>query len=138
MAQFHFGSQSGRDPWRGALERIPTILGRLSYVAKLRNPGSNTYYHPSLSQALGAEEADRSLRHSHYQVFSQWLALGLEDQKADLTRFLASEGLQPDELSFRELIPPQAREVERRLFITDLETLLKLLSFGSHAASPEE
>jgi hypothetical protein len=123
---------------RGTLDRIPTVLGRLAYIAGLRDPASNSYSHPSLSQALGDEEADRTLRHMHYKVFAEWLALGLEDQKSDLSRFLAAEGLAPGELRPRDLIPPQACEVESQLYLTDFEVLLRLLSSEYRAASPEE
>jgi hypothetical protein len=110
----------------------------LSYVAGLRDPVSNSYFHAALSQALGAEDASLELRHIHYQVFSEWLALGLEDQMSDLSEFLAAGGLRSEELRVRDLIPPQARDVEKQLYLTDLKTLLRLLEFEKGAAPPEE
>jgi hypothetical protein len=109
-------------------------LGRLAYVAGLRDPVSNSYAHPSLSQTLGGDEADRTLRHCHYQVFSEWLALRLREQKSDLSSFLAAGGEPPDARRARDLIPPQARDVERQLYLTDLETLLELLIFENRSA----
>ena len=122
--------------WRGTLDRIPTVFGRLVYLAGLRDPVSGGYTHPSLSQAHGPEEADRTLRRAHYQMFSEWLALGLEEQKGDLAGFLADEG--PGALRPRELIPPQARDVERQLYLADLETLLEIITFENRAVPPGE
>ena len=138
MAQLNPNSQPAGNLWRGVLNRIPTILGRLTYVAGLRDPVTNAYSHPLLSQAVGGEEADLTLRHSHYKVFSEWLALGLEGQKADLSRFLASEGRTPKSLRARDLIPPQAREVETQLYLTDLEMLLHVLHFEKDAGTRGE
>jgi hypothetical protein len=138
LSQPRSNSQAGGSSWRAALERIPTVLGRLSYMAGLRDPVSNSYFHPLLSRTHGAEEATRELRHFHYQVFSEWLALGLADQKSDLSEFLAAEGLRPEELRVRDLIPPQARDVEKQLYLADLKTLLKLVKSEWGATSPEE
>jgi hypothetical protein len=131
-----FNSQFPGGLWRGTLDRIPTVLGRLAYLAGLRDPVSGSYSHPSLSQAQGPEEADRTLRRAHYQIFSEWLALGLEEQKPDVLRFLADEG--PGALRPRDLIPPQARDVEMRLYLTDLETLLEIIAFERRAVPPEK
>jgi hypothetical protein len=107
--------------------RVPTIFGRLAYLASLRDPSNGRYYHPVLSPALGSEEADTTLRKSHYQVFSQWLSFGLAEQKADLVEFLESAEARMEIGRYREFPPPTARDVERQLFITDLETVLELL-----------
>ncbi len=138
MAQFRFNSQPRGDLLRSAIERIPTTMGRLAYIAGLRNPASNLYSHPSVFMALGADDADQALRRAHYEVFSEWLALGLEDQKSDISGYLAAEGLPPQALRGRDFVPPQAREVERQLYFTDLEMILELLDLGGRAASPEE
>jgi len=87
---------------------------------------------------LGPQDADRAIRHSHYQLFSQWLAFSLAEQKADITEFLLGLGegrRRPNwgsAVPYRQLIPASAREVERQLYLADLETLLELLR-GEHA-----
>jgi hypothetical protein len=123
-------SVGGSGSWRAALERIPTVLGRLSSVAALRDPVSNSYFHPSLSRTFGNEDASREIRNVHYQIFAEWLALGLEGQKADLEEFLASGGPLQGGPGLRDLIPPQARQVEKQLYLADLKTLLRLLEPG--------
>jgi hypothetical protein len=87
-----------------------------------------------LISLLGPEGADRAIRHSHHQVFSEWLAFSLAEQKAEIDEFLRGQGLVPGQpvnwgasLPYRSLIPPAARDVERQLYLADLETLLELL-----------
>jgi len=120
--------------WRNALRQIPTVFGRLVFLASLRNTETGRYVHPGLTQMLGAEEADRALCHSHHQVFSQWIASSLEEQKADLDEYLRMAGNEPDLFRrFRHLPPTTVREVERQLYLTDLETLLELRRFAGDA-----
>jgi hypothetical protein len=114
------------------------VFGRLAYLAALRDPVSGKYYDDSLNSQLGPQDADRALRHSHYQVFSQWLAFSLAEQKEDLSEYLSGLGrgwARPNWSSaapYRQLIPASAREVERQLYLADLETLLELLK-AEHA-----
>lgn len=130
--------RSGREPagdlWRHTLARIPTLYGRLIYLASLRNQGSGLYEHPGLAQMVGDEQAGETLRRSHGRVFQDWLCLNLEQQKADLQEYLAEA---PDasallagwmtSRSYQQLVPATVQDAERRLFVGDLETLLPLL-----------
>jgi hypothetical protein len=116
--------------WRNVLRQIPTLFGRLVFLSSLRDPDNGRYADPGLVRMLGEDDADRTLRHSHHQVFSQWIASSLEEQKADLDDYLRRAGNGPDLFrQFRNLPPPTAREVERQLYLTDLETLLELRRF---------
>jgi hypothetical protein len=111
--------------WRKTLARIPTAFGRLVFVASLRNPVTGRYHHEEIDSLLGPADAEKTLRHSHHQVFSQWLVFSLADQKADLDEYLQEKPL--NSLRYQELPPPTAREVETQLYLTDLETLLELI-----------
>jgi hypothetical protein len=85
------------------------------------------------------------LGESHLNGFSQWLCLTLEQQKADLDLYLSGLPgnrrtiletwirLQP----YRSLVPAAAREVERQLYMTDLETILELLKNEYGVVSPD-
>jgi hypothetical protein len=110
---------------------VPTVFGRLVYLASLRDPATNRYYHASLTPLLGPEDADRTLCDSHHQVFSKWIGFSLAEQKADLDEYT---GRVVDRkhllLQYRNLVPPTARDVERQLYLTDLETLMELLRYG--------
>jgi hypothetical protein len=130
---------AGTEIWRKTLNQIPTFFGRLVFLASLRDPATGHYYHPALAQSIGAEDADRSLCGSHHQVFQHWLAFSLEEQRADLDEYLRSSAGPRYALPYRKLVPPTARDVERQLYLADLETLLELLKFeqGGAFAIPE-
>jgi hypothetical protein len=93
-------------PWKAVLATIPNVFGRLVYLHSLQ------------------EQPDRMIGHSHQQVFSHWLMLGLSDQMRDLRDYFDQTAAPPD---YRTLVPVNAREVERDLYFTDMETLLGLL-----------
>lgn len=123
--------------WRSTMARIPTLFGRLVYVAALRDGASGRYNHEALAPLFAPEEVDRALRSSHQQVFQQWISAGLAEQKADLDEYLTTAGGPRYALPYRSLTPAGAREVERQLYLTDLETLLELLRFeGGASAAP--
>jgi hypothetical protein len=131
--------------WRNTLSQIPTVFGRLVYLSSLRNSNGGTYEHFGLAQIFSAKEAERTLRQSHAQVFSEWLNLNLEQQKSDLEDYLAGLEENVDAIlatwirlaPYRNLIPARAREVERKLYLTDLEVVLELLKFDHDVASPD-
>jgi hypothetical protein len=130
-------SRSRRPPtemWRATLLQIPTLFGRLVFLSSLRDLETGRYSHPSLADMPGGEDPDRTLRNSHQQVFQQWISSGLADQKADLDEYLSTAGGPRYALPYRNLAPSSARDVERQLYLTDLETLLELLRFERGAA----
>ena len=133
LADFTANSQPGRTPatvmWRKTLSQIPTVFGRLTYLASLRDTSSGKYIHDGLMRLLGPEDADRTLCQSHHQVFSEWLGFSLAEQKSDLDEYLSIAGSPREALPYRDLVPPTARDVERQLYLTDLETLLELLKY---------
>lgn len=102
-------SHSGTPPaWRDTLQSIPTVFGRLVYLRSL------------------PESGDLPIGNTAHQVFSSWLRLGLSEQVRDLRSYFASSGRRPP-VDFSHLVPPAARDVERQLFLTDMETLVGLL-----------
>ncbi len=118
--------------WRNTVLQIPTVFGRLVFLASLYDPSSGKYRSGTLDSLLEPQAADRAIRHSHYQVFSQWLSFNLAEQKEDISEFLNGSGARgraaaQAALLYRQLIPASAREVERQLYCADLETLLEVL-----------
>jgi hypothetical protein len=93
-------------PWKAGLAAIPSVFGRLVYLHSLQSV------------------SDRSIGHSHHQVFSHWLMLGLSEQMRDLRDYFENTATPAD---YRQLVPANAREVERQLYLTDMETLIGLL-----------
>jgi hypothetical protein len=133
------------DLWRNTLTRIPTVFGRLAYLASLRDPNTGAYLHCGLAQAFGEDKAARVLRDTHEEVFAEWLCFTLEQQKADLDLYLSAlEGerraiietwiqLSP----FRSMVPASVRSVERELYTADLEAILELLRSECGVACPD-
>jgi len=138
-----FDRSPASDLWRNTLSQIPTTFGRLVFLSTLRDPNTGAYAHYGFAQRVGEHEADVALRQSHSQCFSEWLAFSLEEQKADLDLYLS--GIESDRKTildtwirtkpYRNLIPAAALEMERRLYNSDLETLLELLTVVHGVAS---
>jgi hypothetical protein len=115
------------DTWRRVLQQIPTLFGRLVFMSSLRDLETNRYEHPSLSSYVDPYDMDRTLCHSHHQVFSQWINSSLAEQKEDLENYERNSGDRRVLQQYRDLVPPKAREVERQLYLTDLEMLMALM-----------
>ena len=127
--------RAAADLWRHTLSQIPTQFGKLAYFATLRNPNHGAYEHHGLAAMFGEQESRAVLAASHAEVFSDWLALPLEQQKADLDAYL--EGLGEDKAAvvsnwlstrtYQNYIPAQARQAAKELFLADMEAMLELL-----------
>jgi hypothetical protein len=120
------------DTRREALEDLvcasPSIFGRLVAIATLREispPGLAASYTPS--------EIKEIVNGLHRDIFTSWLNLSLKQQKADITIYLARIGVRPIALSallarIQTLIPPDADEPQRQLFLEDMAIAYALFS----------
>lgn len=135
------------ESWQRTLSGIPTTIGRLAYLASLRNANTGAYEHFGLMQRIGEGEVDRLLRRSHTNVFQEWLCFGLERQKAELEEYLS--GLEGDRREivanwltiepFGSWVPSDSRDVERKLFYADLSVVLELIrtEYGVSSRDPD-
>jgi hypothetical protein len=132
------------DLWKHTLSRIPTLYGRLAYLASLRDPNSGAYRHHGLSTMFGREQSVQALRGSHEKAFNEWLNLSLEEQNRDLRDYVAAL---EDPLGvivnnwlnsriYRTQMPDSARKMERELFCRDLEALLETIRNAPDAGEP--
>ena len=131
--------------WRHTVGQIPSLFGRLSYLASLRNLNSGNYEHFGLSQRFDTKQADTVLRESHVQTFNQWLSYGLQEQKEDLEEYLSTVDADlPAVIAnwirltpYQTCLPAETRQVERDLFLADLGRILEMLKFEHAVASPD-
>ena len=135
-------SASG-DLWKNTLSRIPTVYGRLAYLASLRDQNSGIYRHHGLSTLFGREESCKALRESHVIVFQEWLNLPLSEKYVELTGYLNSlEDSSKVVLdhwiragSYKNLLPDGARKPEIELFSRDLAALVEVVRNGLNGAA---
>jgi hypothetical protein len=122
------------DLCKHTLSRIPTVSGRLIYLATLRDAHSGTYRHHGLITAFGRDEAVRALKESHQAAFHSWLNLSLSEKNDDLRQYLATLDDPHEDIVqhwlqsrvYRSYVPASAIKAETDLFCQDLETLLEL------------
>ena len=135
------------DLWKHTLSQIPTLLGRIFYLASLRDPNTGHYEHHGLAAIYSDEDAHETLALSHLHIFSEWLRFPLEMQKADLDLYLSSLAevrrsvltawvqLMP----YRNVIPANAPLADRELFLADLDALISVLKneYGVVSQDPD-
>jgi hypothetical protein len=133
------------DVWRHTLSQIPTVFGRLVYLASLRNPNNGRYEHHGLALLFGQDDSNKALKKSHARVFAEWLAFSLEQQMADLELYLSDlpEGrktvirawtkLEP----YKSLVPAAANGVETRLYLSNLRLMIELLRRANGVDEPD-
>ena len=137
-----FDRSAAADLWRNTISQIPTVFGRLVYLASLRNPNNGSYEHHGLSLVFGEDEANKALKNSHSAVFAEWLSFNIEQQKADLDLYIA--GLFEDKrvvvetwirlTPYKNLLPVSVRGMERKLYISDFSALLEMFK-AAHGVS---
>lgn len=133
--------------WQRTLSKISSYPGRLAYLASLRNIHSGLYEHFGLAQRIGDNEADRLLRRSHIEVFQEWLCFGLERQKLELEDYFSDLPGDKREIiatwlsiePYGAWIPADSRDVERKLYYTDLSVVLDLIrsEYGVCSRDPD-
>jgi len=134
---------AAEDLWKHTLSQIPTVYGRVTYLASLRDQNSGIYRHHGLAVIFGREESSKALRDSHQEVFAEWLNLSLKDKWRDLAQYFESleEPLGMvvahllDSGIYKTQVPDSARKMERELFCADLEALLQTVRNALRNAS---
>ncbi len=133
------------DLWKHTLSQIPSMYGRICYLASLRDQNSGAYRHHGLSMMFGRDESNRALRESHEEIFSEWLRLSMREKRMDVSRHFAAleDPLQVvvDHMLttriYQTQIPASAPRLEQRLFCTDLKTVLETIRTGLEESAPE-
>jgi hypothetical protein len=130
--------------WRRTLTQIPSLLGRLIYLASLRDLNTGQYQHFGFAQQVGDKASERTIRRSHTNAFEDWLCLSLSEQREQLDRHL--EATEVDRVQvlahwtefppYLSWVPSHARPAEKDLFRADLEIVIDLIMRENSAASP--
>ncbi|HEY4282855.1 MAG TPA: hypothetical protein VGM62_07290 [Chthoniobacterales bacterium] len=131
------------ESWRKTLAGIEPLLARLAWLASLRNQNKGVYEHFGLAERIGEEATDKLIRRSHLEIFQEWLCFGLERQKSEIEAYFATLDGDRDKIlanwltlsPYASWIPAESRDVERKLFNTDLETVLELIRIECGVAS---
>lgn len=139
-----FQRNPASDLWRNTLSQIPSVFGRMAYLASLRNQNNGEYKHHGLAMVFGDDEANRALQEAHENAFAEWLGYSLEQQKADLDLYLSSLDESKRTVvetwlkltHYQNLIPTIVMEMQRELYVADLHALLALLRNEYGVASP--
>ncbi len=129
---------------RYSLAAIPTQLGRLSYVASLRDPATGLYRHPDLEACYPLGSVQDAIAYCHRELFDRVLELPLEEQEKDLRRFLEETGelssptakRWQEQESYRRLAPPGAPTYLTDLFESNMRVVLRLIVGHRSSASP--
>jgi hypothetical protein len=136
---------ASEDLWERTLSQIGTQIGRLAYLARLRNPETERYEHHGLSAVFGEDVAEDALRRSHRETLVEWLTLTLEEQKRDMGVYL--DGLPQSRRKllqswdrgqgYLNFLPAECSFGERVAFTSSCEVIVKSLRAGAahHAAA---
>lgn len=133
------------DLWRHTLSQIPTLFGKLQYLASLRDPNSGRYEHHGLALVFGEKEAEKALKQNHRRLFGEWLGAGLEQQHDDLWTYLHSLGTEISQVveswdllePWKGYLPAGVNSGEKALYVSDIRTLLRMFKGRFSAASPD-
>jgi hypothetical protein len=140
-----FERSAASDLWRNTISQIPSVFGKLVYLASLRNSNNGCYEHHGLALVFGEDEANKALKNSHSRVFAEWLSFNIEQQKADLDLYISSlfedKRLVIDTwiklAPYRNLLPASVRGMERRLYLADFTALLALFKAAYGVVEPD-
>lgn len=116
------------------IRHLPSSFCQMSCLAALRDPNTAIYSHPAIGEYNLRANANREFRLLHERIFHHWLNLTLEEQKADLDVYLSSLACDRATVirtwtaieSYRGFMPATASTAERQLFLSNLETLLRI------------
>jgi hypothetical protein len=126
---------AGEDLWERTLNQIETKMGRLAYLARLRNPETDRYEHYGLIAVFGEEEAENALRTSHMEVLESLLGLSLLDQVDDTRRYVTGLGQSSRRLlsnwektkGYEIFLPLSATPAQRALFDANMVAIIRHL-----------
>ncbi|HWB83546.1 MAG TPA: hypothetical protein VG675_05375 [Bryobacteraceae bacterium] len=128
--------------WSERMAGISTVLGKLTFVASLRDPVVRHEHESSAGVRFGEMETAGTLMRLHRLAFTDWLNLNLERKQTDLIHFIASLYKRPDSpeecrQAIATMAPADAKPEETELFLHDLDALFHSLMTPQTQDPPE-
>jgi len=116
------------------LARVPGIVGKIDYVASLRDAQSGNYSHWGLSRAYGEQAAQQALREAHRVLFLRMLRTPLRALRDDVLvssgalQMTAGEYMERLRNQMPSLLPQDLSGGSARHFSSVLQALSTLVS----------
>jgi hypothetical protein len=123
-----------KELWRLQLEAIPSLFGRLAYMASLRRPDQR-YYDPEVTSLVGKSLCHQIIQRSYTATIRTWFALTLREKASDLKPYLATLADGTTTIRWRQtwmefardVVPTDMNPTERQLFLRMLDSVLELM-----------
>jgi hypothetical protein len=119
---------------REELQRIPTLFGRLNYIAGLSAPPNGSVPLRAITRSHD-DDVCRAIRQIHYELLYQWLDVPWACRVADAAAYFRALGVAGRSLATagsggdcQRLVPANAPEPHAVHFATDVALLLPLVS----------
>jgi hypothetical protein len=127
------------------LASIRNDLGRLVYVALLRDVSTGHYAHPALGQVYSEQSVHQALLFCHEELFEKFLEAPLEKQERNLRDWFSTVDAAPADIAmrwlevefFRLLVPQDTPTYLRDLLFSNLRAILTLLATEKAASTSE-
>jgi len=124
------------------LAGIRNDLGRLVYVALLRDVSTGHYAHPALAQIYPIAAVHQALLFCHEELFEKFLEAPLETQERNLREWFSTVDAAPSDIAsrwlevefFRLLVPQDTPSYLRDLLFSNLRAILTVVAVEKHAA----
>ena len=123
------------------LDAIPSLLGKLDYLADLHD-GRGNYSHWGMGRVFGKDAARRAMRSSHAAVVTRLLRTPLRELTEDLHRSASMQGksaiefLSSLEARAQNAMPVGSPAGAEKHFMAVLHALAALTEAQSHANHP--
>ena len=115
------------------LSRVPTVFGRLAYLASLCDERSGEYWSPEPARLPNGPALHARLAEAHLTAFLLWADLPLPEQHRDFRRYLADKrnGADPsllrrwqDQRLYIRFLPAGINPHQGALFVQDFALVL--------------
>jgi hypothetical protein len=129
--------------WERSLEQIPTVFGKLVFVAEFLNELSGKYWHRGLASLMDDDAVDRLIRRRQMSLFGEWLRMDAASQIDDLAAYCSSAAEGPRQTlvacsglaMHMRLVPAGASDQERLRYLTQVDHALDHL-YGRGELAP--